>query len=244
LLEEGPHDATVERLVIDAADGTPLDAVHARPAGSPEGALFVHPDMGGLRSLFEDHCRRLATHGFAVVSTEPFARAPVEVREASDISVRMSYMKHMDDEQHLGDLAQAAKFIVERDGVDRVSIIGFCMGGMYTLKAAATGTFACAVPFYGMIRVPDDWRGPGQRDALATAPDVCPTLAIFGGKDPWTPPDDIEALRFAWQDRDDCEIVVYPEADHGFVHAPDRPAHRPDDAQHAWRRALEFVRRG
>jgi carboxymethylenebutenolidase len=72
---------------------------------------------------------------------------------------------------------------------------------------------------------------------------VCPSLAIFGGGDPWTPPDDIDALRAAWHDRDDCEIVVYPEADHGFVHAPERPAHRPDDAADAWARTLSFLRR-
>src|SRR5438132_592244 len=197
----------------------------------------------GVSDLVEDLCRRLATHGFAVVCAEPFARFPREVREASDATVRMAHMKEMDDDAQLGDLAAAAAFLTTGDGADRVSIIGFCMGGMYTLKAAATGTFARAVAFYGMIRVPDDWRSPGQRDALATAAQVCPTLAIFGGKDPWTPPDDIDALRAAWRDRDDCEIVVYPEADHGFVHGPERPAHRPDDAADAWQRTLDFLRR-
>ena len=70
---------------------------------------------------------------------------------------------------------------------------------------------------------------------------MCPTLAIFGGDDPFTPAADIEALRAAWADRPDCEIVVYPEAEHGFVHAPERPAHRADDAADAWRRVLAFL---
>jgi carboxymethylenebutenolidase len=243
LLDEGSHEVSVERFVLEARDGTQVDVIHARPDGQPEAGLVVHPDMGGIRPLFDEHCRRLATHGFAVACAEPFARFPREVREAPDISERMSCMKDMDDELQLGDLARAAQFLVETDGVERVSIIGFCMGGMYTLKAAATGVFARAVPFYGMIRVPDDWRGPGQRDPLDTAGRVCPTLAIFGGKDPWTPPDDIDALRTPWRDRDDCEVVVYPEADHGFVHAPERPSHRPDDARDAWKRALAFLRR-
>ncbi|HYV60938.1 MAG TPA: dienelactone hydrolase family protein, partial [Acidimicrobiia bacterium] len=157
--------------------------------------------------------------------------------------VRMAHMKEMDDDVQLGDLAAAAEFLRATDGVERVSIVGFCMGGMYTLKAAASGVFANAAPFYGMIRVPDDWRGPVQRDALDTAADVCPTIAIFGGNDPYTPSADIDALRVAWRDRDDCEIVVYPDAEHGFVHGIERPAHRPDDAADAWKRVLAFLRR-
>jgi carboxymethylenebutenolidase len=242
-LEVGPHEATSERFILVAPDGTPVDSIHARPAAQPDAGLVVHPDMMGVRDLFDDLCRRLATHGFAVACTEPFARFPSDVRDAPDPTLRIAHMRDMDDERQLGDLAAAAEFLRATDGVERVSIVGFCMGGMYTLEAAATDTFACAVPFYGMIRIPDDWKGPGLREPLETAPQVCPTLAIFGGKDPLTPPDHIDALRAAWRDRDDCEIVVYPEAEHGFVHAPERPAHRPDDAADAWRRALEFVHR-
>ena len=241
-LEVGPHEASSERFVLVAPDGTPVDAIHAAPAASADAGVVVHPDMLGVRELFDDLCRRVATYGFAVVCAEPFGHFPADVR-AGDATVRITHMKQMDDDVQLGDLAAAADLLRERDRVARVSIIGFCMGGMYTLKAAATGVFDRAVPFYGMIRVPDDWRGPAQRDALDTAGQVCPTLAIFGGKDPWVPLDDVEALRAAWRDRDDCEIVLYPDADHGFVHGIERPAHRPDDAADAWRRALAFLRR-
>ncbi|MFL6243921.1 MAG: dienelactone hydrolase family protein [Acidimicrobiia bacterium] len=243
-LDVGPHEASSERFVLVAPDGTPVDAIHARPAAQPDAGLVVHPDMLGVRDVFDDQCRRLATHGLAVVCAEPFARFPGDVRTAKDATVRMSHMKEMDDDVQLGDLAAAADFLRTADGVERVSIIGFCMGGMYTLKAAATGRFARAVPFYGMIRLPDDWKGPGQREPLDTAAQVCPTLAIFGGADPWTPPDDVDALRAAWRERDDCEIAVYSDADHAFVHAPERPTHRPDDAADAWQRALDFLRRG
>ena len=242
-LDVGPHEATAERFVLVARDGTPVDAIHARPMASPDAGLVVHPDMGGVRELFDDLCRRLATHGFAVACAEPFAHFGSDVR-GWDVAVRMEHMKEMDDDVQLGDLAAAAEFLRATDGVERVSIIGFCMGGMYTLKAAASGAFARAAPFYGMIRVPDDWRGPVQRDALDAAADVCPTIAIFGGEDPWTPSVDIDALRAAWRDRDDCEIVVYPDAEHGFVHGIERAAHRPDDAADAWKRVLEFLGRG
>jgi carboxymethylenebutenolidase len=83
--------------------------------------------------------------------------------------------------------------------------------------------------------------GAKTRQPLDTASEMCPTLAIFGGQDPYTPPSDIDALRAAWAGRNDCEIVVYPDADHGFVHAPERPAHRAADAADAWRRVLAFL---
>ena len=37
------------------------------------------------------------------------------------------------------------------------------------------------------------------------------------------------------------DLVHGTIADHGFVHDPDRPAHRAADAADAWNRVLEFL---
>ena len=93
-----------------------------------------------------------------------------------------------------------------------------------------------------MIRVPDGLGRAEDRTSRSTPRPTCARpSAVFGGHDSYTPAADIEALRAAWADRPDCEIVVYPDADHGFVHAPERPAHRADDAADAWRRVLAFL---
>jgi len=242
-LYEGTHDASVEHVTVTGPDGTAVLTIHARPTDGANEGIVVHPDIMGVRPLFDDLCRRLATHGYAVACPEPFVRAPDDVRRAEEPSARMGHVQQLDDDHQIGDLVAAADWLTEHDGVQRVHIIGFCMGGMQTLKAAATGRFARAVAFYGMIRLPEGWRGERMREPLDTAGEVCPTLAIFGEADTMTPPADLDALRKAWSDRPDCEIVVYPDAEHGFVHAPERPAHRPDDAADAWRRALEFLAR-
>jgi carboxymethylenebutenolidase len=127
------------------------------------------------------------------------------------------------------------------DGVTEVAVLGFCMGGMQVLKAAATGRFDKAVAFYGMIRLPEQWRGAKLREPLDCAGDACPTLAIFGDADPSTPAADVEALRAAWAAKPECRVLVYPGADHGFVHDPERPAHRAADAADAWAKVLEFL---
>ncbi|HEU5302884.1 MAG TPA: dienelactone hydrolase family protein [Acidimicrobiia bacterium] len=241
-LFEGPHAATVERVTVAGIDGVAVDAILAAPeVGESTGAVVVHPDIMGIRPLFDDLCRRLATHGFVVACPEPFARATPEDRAGDDPTTRMGLVASLDDRVQIGDLAAAADLAGARHGGDTVSVLGFCMGGMQTLKAAASGRFERAVAFYGMIRLPDAWRGAHVWEPLATAADVCPTLALFGDADPWTPAADIDALRDVWRGRSDCAVVVYPDADHGFVHAPERPAHRPDDASDAWRRTLDWI---
>jgi carboxymethylenebutenolidase len=239
-LKEGPiYDVSVESQVL-VVDGNDLPIVHARPDGVPRAGLVLHPDMMGLRPLFEDMSRRLATHGLAVVAVEPYAHVDEEHRV--DVERRMAAARLLDDSVQLADLEAAADLLVVEDDVARVSVLGFCMGGYYTFKAAASGRFDSAVSFYGMLRAPEAWRGAGHRaDPIDLAAEMCPTLAIFGSNDPYTPPADIEALRGAWKDRDDCEIIVIEGAEHGFVHDPERPVHRPDDAAALWKRALEWV---
>jgi carboxymethylenebutenolidase len=239
LREGSVYDVTVESRPLQV-DGLDVPAIHARPDGVPRAGVVLHPDMGGLRPLFEDMARRLATHGLAVCGIEQFA--PLPASDVATVEQRMAHVKDLDDGQQLEMLAAAADLLVVEDDVARVGILGFCMGGHYVFKAAASDRFDVAVPFYGMLRTPDGWRGPGHRiEPLEVAGEMCPTLAIFGSVDPWTPAADIEALREAWKGRDDCEIVVIDGADHGFVHDPDRPVHRADDAAACWQRALAWL---
>jgi carboxymethylenebutenolidase len=174
--------------------------------------------------------RLAAEQGWVVCAVEPFPG-----QEALDIDGRFDVVPTLDDERVVGDLIAAAN----ATGCDRVGILGFCMGGMYTLKAAASGRFDAAAAFYGMIRLPVAWRGQHQGEPLeALAKSTCPLLAIVGGKDPYTPSEDVAALR---ETSDRITVVEYPEAEHGFVHDPARPAHRPQDAADAWKRALAVL---
>src|SRR6478609_9667378 len=130
-LREGPmHDVTVEAAPL-VVDGLEVAAVHARPDGMPKAGLVLHPDVGGLRPLFEDMARRLATHGLAVCVMEPFAGQQESVR--SSVEARLAHVKDLDDTQQLDMLEAAANLLVVEDDVTRVSVLGFCMGGHYAL---------------------------------------------------------------------------------------------------------------
>lgn len=215
---------------VTLASDTPAEL--AEPTGAPVAGLVLIPDIGGLRPLFDRHVRRLAEELQAiVVAPEPFPG-----RESMPVPERLAVMGEMDDSTILAYVDAAA----DRTGQKRVWVIGFCMGGMYAMKAIAGGRFESGVAFYGMIRVPGQWKGPGQSDALdmlIESGNASRVLAIIGGVDQWTPRRDVEDLESAG-----ATVVVYPEGDHGFVHDPDRPAHRANDAAAAWLRACEWLR--
>ncbi len=202
----------------------------ARPAGEPSAGLVVIPDIGGLRPLFDDHVARLsAENDWAVAAVEPFPG-----RETLTLEERLAERIGGLGERLLPDAVAAADLL----GVEPVGLIGFCMGGMYAMLGAATGRFARSVAFYGMIKVPEQWRMEGQVDPLdaVAGPGACPVLAIIGTADRWTPADEVDALEAAG-----VTVVRYDGADHGFAHDSSRPAHRPDDAADAWSRAVDFL---
>jgi carboxymethylenebutenolidase len=203
----------------------------ARPArAEPVRGLVVVPDIMGLRQLFDDHCARLADEQrLVVVAPEPFPGY-----EDRPLDWRMEHLGEVPDGRRLGDIVAAA----EATGQDTVGILGFCMGGMYALKAAGTGRFDRAVSFYGIIRVPDRWRGEDTIEPLdaVTAPGACPVLELVGTADPFVPEDDMKALEAVGG-----QVVRYEGGEHGFVHDPSRPTHRADDAADAWRRAHAFL---
>ena len=212
---------------IELATGTSAEL--AQVEGADRGLVLI-PDLMGLRPLFDDHVARLAAdQGWTVCAPQVFPG-----REHLVADERMAAVCELVDDEVLADVLAAA----DATECETVVLTGFCMGGMYTIKAAASGRFHRAAAFYGMIRLPEHWKGPGQGEPLdlLAAGDPCPLLAIIGTEDPFTPPADVAALEAAG-----AVTVVYEGADHGFVHDPVRPAHRPDDAADAWARVIEFL---
>jgi len=171
-----------------------------------------------------------ADHDWAVCAPDAFPD-----HQELDLAGRLAAAGQLDDARVIGDAVDAAA----ATGATRVGIIGFCMGGMYALKAAQSSRFDRIAAFYGMIHVPADWQGPGQGDPLEAVAtnDPARVLAIVGTADDYTPPDAVDAL-----DAAGAAVVRYEGAEHGFVHDPDRPAHRPADAADAWRRVIAHLR--
>src|SRR5690242_13036634 len=103
--------------------GTPVEI---SSADDPIRGVVVVPDIMGLRPLFDDMVARLADeHPWAVAAVEPFPG-----RESMTLEERMGAMAGLDDERQVADIVAAAYLL----NLERVAVLGFCMGGMYTLK--------------------------------------------------------------------------------------------------------------
>jgi carboxymethylenebutenolidase len=71
----------------------------------------------------------------------------------------------------------------------------------------------------------------------------CPLLGLYGEKDTGIAvPDVKEAEAKARAAGKTVEIVVYPDAPHGF-HADYRPSYRQADAEDGWKRMLDWFKR-
>ena len=218
------------RITLD----TGTQAEIARPADgvTPTRGLVMWPDIRGLRPLFDQHAQRVAdAEGWAVVVPEMWPG-----HEYLSIDERLERAGELRDADKAADQLVAA----ELTECETVGVMGFCMGGMYAMKAAASGRFDAAVSFYGMIRVPEAWRSQHQADAIDSVadPDACPVLALCGTEDPWLPASELDELSEL------ATVVRYAGADHAFAQDPDGAHYRPDDAADAWERALAFLRSG
>lgn len=192
--------------------------------------VVIVPDIGGLRPLFTDMCDRLAAeHGWAVGCFDSW-----HGRTESTLEERMAAAGSLDDDVVQGDAAATADLL----GVEPVAVMGFCQGGMFSIKAAAAGRFDRAVSFYGMVRLPERWSSATMAQPLdvLAAGEAVPILLVTGTADPYVPAEDADALEATG-----AEVVRYEGAEHGFVHDADRPAHRAADADDAWRRVAAFL---
>jgi len=198
-------------------------------SGDASGAVVLWPDIFGLRPLFEGHAQRLADdHRWKVCVIEMFPG-----QETLPMADRHGAAASFNDADKLADLEAA----LDAMGVESAGVLGFCMGGMYAMKALASPRVTRAAAFYGMVRVPDGWAGAGQGDAI----DVVRTrphdlLALFGTDDPWCPLDEIAELEATG-----ANVVRYEGADHGWAQDPDRENYRPVDAADGWARAERFL---
>jgi carboxymethylenebutenolidase len=219
----------------------------AEPA---RGIVLAH-DVYGPRTALEAG-ERLAERGFAVCLPDLYGRGelpgpapsaddPAPPWSADEIGAAIAGLP---DRRAVGDLDAAAAELVARGLAerDRVGALGFCMGGNLAYLLGCTSTRVHAVvDLYGRIVYRElDANKPAQPLELALNLSA-PFLGLFAGRDPGIPVADVERLRAVLsQAAKDFDIVIYPDAEHGFAHSR-RGTFHADAAADAWRRVFAFL---
>lgn len=226
------------------ADGGSLPAYYARPQGAgPFPTVLVIEEIFGVHEYIKDTCRRLAHAGYMAVAPELYARIG-DLSKMTDVqAIVRDVISKAPDDQLLRDLDAAASWAAANRGDRaRLAVTGFCRGGRNTwLYAAHNPALRAAVAWYGPVQ--------GQPSAIQpqTPTDMagelrCPLLGLYGGQDTGIPVDSVRAAEAkAKAAGKQVEIVVYPDAPHGF-HADYRPSYRKETAEDGWRRMLAWFK--
>jgi carboxymethylenebutenolidase len=237
-------DGLVAGEVKIPAGGGEIPGYRAMPAsGKSFPVVLVVQEIFGVHEHIRDVCRRFAKLGHLAVAPELFARQG-DVSKIADVQEIVStVVSKVPDAQVMSDLDATVAWAAKTGGgnVDRLGITGFCWGGRIVwLYAAHSTKLKAGVAWYGRLVGPTNELQP--KNPIDVVRDLkAPVLGLYGGADQGIPLESIEQMRAALKAAGKpSEIVVYPEAPHGFF-ADYRPSYRPEAAKDGWKRLREWL---
>ena len=232
-----------------SGEGRNLPVFVARPLGDGQHpAVMVVMEAFGLNAHIKKVAERIAAEGYVVAAPDLYYREGSPVVGYDNLPEALRLMFGLSDDKILKDVDNVVQRLQADPGVrvDRIGITGFCMGGRVTFLAACNNrAIKAAVPFYGggigSVMQPSD---KTPQAPLEYAEQLqAPMLLFFGGKDAFIPSDEVDTIRGRLKDLGkEAEVVVYPEADHGFF-CDERPSYNQQAADDAWRRMTDFFAR-
>lgn len=217
-----------QHVSLIASDHHKLGGYRANPQGTPKGGLVVVQEIFGVNHHIRAVCDRLAGEGYAAVAPAVFDRQQPNFESGyspDEIANARKFVANPDWNAMLRDV-QAAINELKNNGP--VGIMGFCMGGTISFLAACKlNGLSAAVCYYG-----------GQIAKNADEKPKVPTQMHFGEQDASIPMSDVETIKK--KRGGDCEIYVYPNAQHGF-HCDERGSYNAEAAKSAWQRSMAFL---
>jgi carboxymethylenebutenolidase len=232
--------------------GGELPAYRAMPEkGKNFPVALVVQEIFGVHEHIRDVCRRFAKLGHLAIAPELYARQG-DVSKAPREEI-MKIVSQAPDAQVMSDLDAAVAYArsTGRTDAKRVGVTGFCWGGRIVwLYAAHSPDLDAGVAWYGrLVPNPQAQLNPLQPEhPIDVAGRLkAPVLGLYGGKDQGIPLDTVERMREALKNSKTkegraSEIVVYPEAGHGF-HADYRPSYDKEAAADGWQRLQAWFKK-
>ncbi|HEX3558155.1 MAG TPA: dienelactone hydrolase family protein [Pyrinomonadaceae bacterium] len=236
---------------IPVRDGE-IPGYRAMPAkGGKFPVVLVVQEIFGVHEHIKDICRRFAKLGYMAIAPALYARqGDVSQMKMEDI---MKVVARVPDEQVMSDLDSTAAYArgTGKGDAKRLGITGFCWGGRIVwLYAAHSKELDAGVAWYGrLVAAPDSKSNPlTPRQPIELVNELkAPVLGLYGGKDQGIPVATVEQMREALkkstsQAARESELVVYPDAGHGF-NADYRPSYNKEAATDGWQRLQTWFKK-
>jgi carboxymethylenebutenolidase len=232
-------------VMIPVAGGE-IPAYRAMPeTGKSFPVVLVVQEIFGVHEHIKDICRRFAKLGHLAIAPELYSRQG-DVSKLTNVNEIVSkVVSKVPDAQVMSDLDAAVAFAkrASKGDTNKLAITGFCWGGRIVwLYSAHNRQLKAGVAWYGrLVGTPDELHPKHPVDVAAQL--NAPVLGLYGGKDQGIPQDTVEKMRSAINAAGGkSEIVVYPEAGHGF-NADYRPGYDKSAAEDGMRRLKDWFKK-
>jgi carboxymethylenebutenolidase len=219
--------------IYTSIDGASVEGWLAWPAGKAvddlPGLIVIH-EWWGLNDNVRQASERLAAEGYVTLAVDLYRG-----KHAAMPKEAMQLMEGLNAEADKGreNLAAAYDYLANSMGLKKVGVIGWCLGGRWSLQASLRlpKEIDATVIYYGGVTA--------DKQQLATL--QMPILGLFAGIDPVVPPDTVVAFREALNELGkNAEIHIYPDAKHAFAN-PSGMSYDSVAAEDAWGKATGFL---
>lgn len=145
-----------EKTTIAALHGTDAIPVYiATPAGQTEAAIIVIPEIFGLNAGIRKKCGDWAKLGYVALAPDIFWRFAPGVELDPDVPEQLQeafgYAGRYDADLGVQDIEAAIRWLRHEQAVDKVGLVGFCLGGRMAYLAAARTDIDASVGYYGVM---------------------------------------------------------------------------------------------
>ncbi|MFV0644732.1 MAG: dienelactone hydrolase family protein [Sphingomonadaceae bacterium] len=127
----------------------------ARPDGAPAAAIIVVPEIFGVNPGIRMKCDHWANLGYLAVAPDIFWRFAAGEELNPDIEeqfqLALTNMGKFDADLCVQDIEALIHWLKETQGVNKVGLTGFCLGGRMAYLAATRTDIDASVGYYGVM---------------------------------------------------------------------------------------------
>ncbi len=192
--------------------GGSIPAYVVRPEGAPKGAIIVIQEIFGVNPGIMKKAEDWAALGYLAVAPDVFWRQQPGVEFNPDVpeefQAAIGFMMKHDFLAGIEDVEAVIRWIRRHEGVARVGLVGFCMGGKIAYMAAARTDIDASVGYYGV----------GIDQMLNESHAIAGKLLLHvPTADGFVPPEAQAAMHAGLDDNPHVTLHDYEGLDHGFA---------------------------